>query len=115
MTKKKEKKKKKVPEVRREIDAFLHERNRGEIDSFLKEKEKRKKGRQKNARKQRILLVTIIYFIFAIPAFFFVILPSNNYISLVIFLVLGYIGLLLVAYFLAEWIDLHRTNKIDKR
>ena len=110
---KNKKEKKKVPEVRREIDAFLYERNRGEIDSFLKEKQK--KGRQKNTRKQRILLVTIIYFIFAIPAFFFVILPSNNYISLVIFLVLGYIGLLLVAYFLAEWIDLHRTNKIDKR
>ena len=105
--------KKEIGENRTEINSFLYEQQRKEIDSLLEQKEKKKppKLKRKPSRLKRIILITIVYLLFAIPIYYFIIIQSENQLHLLTWLFLGYIGVLILIYFLVEWIRFNHTKK----
>ena len=104
-------------DIHEEIDSLIHQRDRKQTEIFIKERntEKKKQKRHKITRLHLILIISILYFFILIPIVYLVVLPRENFIPLLLFLILGYFGLLIVIYFLAEWVALNRYNKENQK
>ena len=110
------KKEKKIDHTK--INSFLYEQQRKEIDTLLEKKENKKQKktkRRKITRPKRILLITVLYLLFAIPISYLLILQSPNQFQLMTWLVLGYFGVLILIYFVIEWTQLNHTKKAKTR
>ena len=84
-------------EIHDEIDSFLYERNKKQIDTFIKERNTEKKiGKlYKITRLHLILIISILYFFILILGTYLVALPSDNIMPFVLFSIIGYIGILI--------------------
>lgn len=100
-------------DIHEEIDSFIYERDRKQIETFIKGRnsEKKKQKRHKITRLHLILIISILYFFILIPIVYLIVLPRENFIPFLLFLILGYFGLSIVIYFLAEWMALNRSSK----